>query len=368
MYLGLIALRRYQKRKGCELLEQAIGLNVNSKKIERELKTIYEKEFMAFFNKKSEKEIRLEALVDSQMKQIKEFRSKVYSLEGLTESLGNRASQAKWEVTHKTKLLTREMKERIEVIQKDYEKQIEDMKKAEDLEEEKKELAERDFLRLTTEVMEAKVELEGRSLEKASKDVEDVMGSHLWDALLPQTRTYLSTAEHIFKVLIEEREKPDYSLVGMELCKALETEINRTLVTPFLQYLNGNEKDFLNVNRVGESKGKPLYFTYLAKMVDRDNFPGMKSLTLGQYHFLLERTLKGEYALSEYSDFLNQVCPTPETGIDKGFLKRLEKVTKKYRNTIAHESAMNRSQCDRLRNLIFAGESALLKTCCRIET
>jgi len=42
MYLGLIALRRYQKRNGCRLLEQAVHLDAsNKKKIEHMLKSIY---------------------------------------------------------------------------------------------------------------------------------------------------------------------------------------------------------------------------------------------------------------------------------------------------------------------------------------
>ncbi len=45
--LGKIALRRRQKKRGCFLLEQALKKGYN-KKIERELKTIYEKEYSTY--------------------------------------------------------------------------------------------------------------------------------------------------------------------------------------------------------------------------------------------------------------------------------------------------------------------------------
>jgi len=82
MYLGLIALRRYQKRKACQLLEQAVRLNANSKsKIEQKLTSLYEKEFIAFFNKTSEKEIRLPEIIDHQLNQIRQLRSKNANLD-----------------------------------------------------------------------------------------------------------------------------------------------------------------------------------------------------------------------------------------------------------------------------------------------
>ena len=368
MHLGLIALRRHQKRTACRYLEQAIKLNVNNKEIERELKTIYEKEFMAFFKGKSEKEAKLQKIIDSQQEQIKELRSKVSSLENLTESLSDRADQAKWEVNHKTKLLTKQMKDQIEAIQTEYENQLVSVKISNESMAEEKEFTQRDFVKLTTEILEAKAELKGKPIKEAAKAVEEEMGSDMWQSLLPRTRTYLATAEHTFCMLAEEEDTPDYSLIGMELCKALEAEINRILVSPFLQHLNGNEREFLKINQVGESRGKPRYFTYLAQVVDRNNYPEIKTLTLGQYHFILQRTLKGEYALKEYRNFLDLICSSSKVQIEKRFLKRLETVTNRYRNAIAHESPMNKKECDHLQKLIFARDDALLKTCARIRT
>jgi hypothetical protein len=366
MFLGLIALRRYQKRKGRCLLEQAVRLGINNGKIERELKSIYAKEFMAFFKKRNEIEVKQQKIIASQKEQIRQLSTKAATLERLTQSLNQRVGQAKWESNKKAKLLNKGMRDQIAVIQREHEDQIAALKQAQESRDDAKELGERDFVRLTTEVMEAKAALEVRSLKESAKAVEDMMGTHLWQALSDQTRTYMATAEQVHTVLSEQEENPDYSLVGMELCKALETEINRMLVEPFVQSLNGNQTAFLKVNKTGESNGKPIYFTYLARVVDHENYPEMTSLTLGQCHFILKRALDKEYALKEYSDFLAKVCSSSGAIIGKGFLRKLKTVTKTYRNTIAHGSPMNRKQYDHLRRLVFAEKEALLTECCRL--
>jgi tetratricopeptide (TPR) repeat protein len=366
LYLGLIALRRHQKRKACRFLEQATRLNVDNSGIKRELKSIYEKEFFTFFNWKTEKEIRQEEIIDSQLEQIKELRSRVSSLDGLNKSLSGRVEQAKWEAGHKAKALNKEMQGRIATIRGDYEERIAVIKQDRESREEEKELAARDFVRLTTEIMEEKAKHERRSFEEASRTVEDLMGSRPWQAISEQTKSYLATAEHIFCLLAEE-DSPDYSMVGIEMCKALETEINRTLVEPFLKYLDGNGDHFLRINKTGEKKRKPFYFTYLAKVVDRENFPEVTTLTLGQYHFVLDRTISGEQALREYRDFLDELCCTSSVAMGRAFLKKLETLTKRYRNTIVHQSLLNRKECEHLRELIFVGEDALLRTCCSIQ-
>lgn len=368
LYLGLIALRRFQKRKACQLWEKAIELGVNNKKIEQELRSLYAKEFETFFRKRTEREIRQQEIIDTQQDETKTLRSKVASLEKRTESLSAKVEQAKRKARRQAKQQDEEMADRIAAVQQAHEGQIADLKQTNEAQEEAKELAQRDLMRLNTEIMEAKAALEGQSLAEAAKTVENIMGSEWWESLSEQTRSYLATAEQIAAVLRCQEEAPDYSLVGMELCKALETEINRVLVEPFVRNLNGNGREFLKTNQIGKSKGKPVYFTYLARIVDLKHYPEVKSLTLGQYHFVLKRTLEQEYALKEYQDFLNEMSPVPRKLIGRPFLKKLETVTKKYRNTIAHQSAMDKKQYEHLRRLIFAGKKALLKKCCRIMT
>ncbi len=365
MYLGLIALRRYQKKRALRYFELAVQLSTSNKnKIEQELKSIYEKEFSSFFNKKSEKNIRQQQIIDHQQDQIKTLRMQKDGLEKRVESLSGKLDQARWEMGHKTKMMEKEKKSHVSAIRQDYEGQIAVLKQ--EAKEEANELAARDFVRLTTEIMESKADLEAKSLATASRNVEDVLGNRLWETLSEQTRSYLATAEHIYAVLADQEEKPDYSLVGMELCKALETELNLRLVKPFITSLNGNKSSFLKLNQTGERKERPSYFTYLAMMADEANYPEVKGLTLGQYHFVLKLTLDGDYTLKEYEGFLDEICDSSGTTIGKTFLRNIEIVTKKYRNAIAHQSPMNKNQYDHLRKLIFTGKKALLRTCCEI--
>lgn len=367
MHLGLIALRRHQKKKACRLLEQAVRLNCNNKnKIEHKLKSIYEKEFLSFFKEKSEKKIRQQGIINHQLDQIRRLRSKNANLEKRVETLISKLDQARWETDHKAKLMNKEVKDYVGLIRKDYEDQVAAMKQV--AREEAKELAERDFARLTMDILESKADLEVKSLATAGQRVEEKMGNCSWKALSEETRSYLATAEQVYTVLTEQEEKPDYSLVGMELCKALEVEINQKLVEPFTGFLNGNKAKFLKTNQTGEKQGRPTYFTYLAKVVDQINYPKVRSLTLGQYHFILKLTLEEDYALKDYGVFLDTVCATSGALIGKTFREKLETIVKRYRNVIAHRSSMNKKQYAHLKELVFSGNGALLNTCCVIKS
>ena len=367
VYLGLIALRRYQKRTAYQFWEQAVRLHAGNKtKIERELKSIYHKEFISFFKEKSENETGMQRIIDHQLDQIRQLRSKNASLEKRVESLSAKVDQTKWEISRKAKQLDKEMKHHVSSIQEDYENKIVVLQ--EEAKAEAQELAQRDFIRLTTEIMESKAGREVQSFDAAAGTVENKVGKRTWQAFSEQTRLYLATAEQVYALLTEQEEKPDYSLVGMELCKALETEINQRLIEPFAEHLDGDQSEFLRISQTGTHKDRPLYFTYLAKVADRNNYPEVISLTLGQYCFALKLTLKGDYALKEYGNFLDWICATSGTIIGKTFYNKLETVVKKYRNMIAHQSPMNKNEYDHLRELVLFGDDALLITCCEIES
>jgi len=108
MYLGLIALRRFKKRKAYRFLEQALRLNGGSNiEIKQKLKSIYEQEFVSFFREKSEKERRQQEIIDHQLDQIRQLRSKNANLEERVERLSAKMDQARWKNRHKKKLLNK---------------------------------------------------------------------------------------------------------------------------------------------------------------------------------------------------------------------------------------------------------------------
>lgn len=361
MYLGLIALRRYQKRKGCRLLEEAIRLGVDKGRIEKQLKSIYEKEFVAFFHKIDERSAEQQIIIERQLKNIGELGQKIASLEKWNQSLVEKLNQVKWRENREKNLFKRDMNAQIDNLRDAYEEKIVSMESKVASLEEDKEQAENHLLRLTVEIMEGKAGLAGRSLGETTSVIEKIMGKENWLALSEQTKIYLATAEHTFNLFKNEGENPDYSLVGMELCKALETELNKRLVEPFIEYLNGKKTEFLRVNQNGENKGKPTYFTYLARVVDDINYPQMDSLTLGQYLFVLKLAFERDYALHDYINFLSEKCNGSGGILGRGFLEKLEIVTQRYRNAIAHQSPMVKEEYESLRTFVFNENEALLK-------
>ena len=235
VHLGLMALRNRKKRLGCSFLEQAIRLGANNSKIEREVKSIYEKEFIVFFHKEKETELRQQELNKKQTEEIQQLRVKISSLEKLNQRLTRKVEQTKWHANRERNVLKRDMNVQIEHLREDYEEKMASIRLV--APDEEREQAEGHFARLTTEIMESKAELDGSSLSEVKRCLEEIFGEPYWRKLSEQTRTYLATAEHTFNLLLEE--DPDYSLVGMELCKALETELNRKLVDPFVAFMEG---------------------------------------------------------------------------------------------------------------------------------
>ncbi|MCP4551730.1 MAG: hypothetical protein GY834_06755 [Bacteroidetes bacterium] len=215
--------------------------------------------------------------------------------------------------------------------------------------------------------MEAKSQKQKQSFDDVRKRVETTLGTDLWMMMSKETRSYLSTAEHAFSMLDKKSEETDFSLVGMELCKALETEINNKLVWPFVKKINGEKEHFLSINKISEIKGLPVYFTMLAKVADNQNYPETTNLTLGQYLFALKKTLEGEYALDAYGNYLEKMSESSGIYIGRKFLQKLRIVTNGYRNSIVHYTHMDFQQCIRLRDLIFLKSDSLLVACCKAQ-
>lgn len=359
MHLGKIALRKNQKLKAWRFMEKALQLNTkNKKKIKRELKLLYEQEFVKFFEEHSETQINQQKIIDAQLDKISNLRRQNTDLKNQINNLNDKVGQMKWETGHQVKTIDREMKNEILLIREKYKNQIAQLKQ--ESENDSKEMAQLKFVKLTTEIMESKSSLEKQSFSASAQIVKNIIGARSWEKLPENIQIYLTTAEQIYTVLKSQNGKSDYSLVGLELCKALETTINLVLVEPFVEYIESSQTEFLRINQIGEKSNKPVYFTYLSKVVDQNNYPEVNSLTLGQYHFVLKRTLESEYALNEYARFLDKIHADFGINIEKQFLDTLEIITKQYRNAIAHKSSMDKKQYEELRKLVFIGKDSLL--------
>jgi len=286
-------------------------------------------------------------------------------LKNKNNSISKKVKETKAKTGFAIRQTRNDMESQMEKIQSNYEKQIVDLEQAMEADESKKESNQRKMLRLTLEIMEAKSQKQKQSFDDAQKRIEAILGTDLWMMMSKEARSYLSTAEHAFLMLDKNSEGTDFSLVGMELCKALETEINNKLVWPFVKEIDGAEH-FLSINKISEIKGLPIYFTMLAKVVDNQNYPEITNLTLGQYLFVLKKTLEGEYALDAYGNYLENMSDSSGIYIGRKFLQKLKIVTHDYRNSIVHYSHMDFQQCIRLRELIFLKKDSLLATCCKV--
>ncbi len=365
MQLGLIALRRLQKKKAYYYLEKAHELG-GGKTVEKKIKAIYQNEFLEFFNRKSENEKKLSRTNIHLKTEISILEEKIRNLENKNSIVSKKEKNIKIKMGQTIRQTKTYMDNQISKIQTDYEKQIADLEQAMEIEEAKKEAVQKKNINLNLKILESKAKAKKPSFDQAAKAVERIMGEDPWNSLSKLSRSYLATAEHAFSLLDKNSVDTDFSLVGMELCKTLETEINLKLVTPFIDKSHGNTS-FLKMNRTGVKKDQPIYYTMLAKVADNENYPEIKTLTLGQYLFVLKKTLEGEMALDDYGLFLDDIQESSKIIIGRKFSQKLKIVTQRYRNSIVHYTHMNHQQCQNLRELVFARKDSLLMDTCKIN-
>ena len=363
MHLGFIALRNHQKRKGCYFLEHALQLKVDDNRIKKELKYLYEKEFIRFFNTRKDEDLKKQALNDTLHHQVKKLSAKIHLLETNIAILKAKANQTRSQATRNVRIKSREMDSQMAIFSKKYQEKIAEIENEKIALEEEKDKDPIVYVKLSDELFNSTLTTENLSFHQTSETIKDTFELELWQSLSRQTKYYLVTAEQIYSILSKSDDVKDYSLIGLEWCKALELEINRKFVAPFPEYLGQGGEDFLRLNKTGERKNKPIYLSYLAQVIDKSNYPDTNALTLGQFHFALKQCVKHDYPFESFRQFMNEILsPSGEKGL-RLFSEKLGVVVKKYRNSIAHQSSMNREQCQQLRELVFSGENSLLRLC-----
>lgn len=363
MYLGLIALRRYQKKKAYRLLEHALEFQVDDRRLKKNLKTLYEKEFVRFFNAQRDKEQKKQEALDSQQEQIKKLLAEIHLHKTNIAILKSRTKHTVSHVKQNIRLKSKELDNRISVVKKNYQEIIVEIEK------EKAELKRENevdpviFVNLSDELFESELKIEQLSFQQTVENIKNTVELDLWQSLSRQTKFYVVTAEHTFSIFSKSDGIKDFSMIGLEYCKALELEINKKFTAPFGEYVIDRKEQFLKNDQTGERNNKPTYSSYLSMVVDEKNYPSINSLTLGQFHFALKQSLKNSYNLQEFREFIDGLFSDNLKGTPFLFSEKLGVVVKRYRNVIAHLSSMNRVECDHLRELIFFGNDSLLRIC-----
>lgn len=365
MHLGFIALRRHRRKKAARFLEQALRLS-KDKKLERRLKTLYEKEILRFLHARIREEERLSTTISSLNSQVASLKSEIIALKRQNSAITDTARKTRTETSYKLRQAKKELKHRVDRLQTDYEIQIAELEQAMMEEETQKEAARKKMVGLTLEIMESKARAKQHLFDQAACRLETQMGPDRWKGLTRQTRSFLATAEHAFSVMDRASDRTDFSLIGMELCKALETEINLKLVQPFITALGDDTGTFLAANLTGYAKGLPAYYSMLARVADKVHYPDTTTLTLGQYLFVLRKTLEGDYTLDAYGNYIEHLQAGSDAVIGRRFLQKLKTVTQDYRNAIVHHAPMTLDSCHTLRRLIFLEPDALLVICSRL--
>ncbi|MCP4754945.1 MAG: hypothetical protein GY866_29055 [Proteobacteria bacterium] len=363
MHLGFIALRRFRKRKACRLLEHALQLNVDDTRIKKELKTIYEREFVGFFNTQKEEEKKKQDVIDRQLEQIKKLLAKQHILETNTAILKARMKQTRSQVTRKIKTKAREMDGQMADFSLKYREKMAEIDKEKTALAENKDIDPVIYVNLNDELFESEPNTAHFTFHQAVESAKSSFELELWQSLSRLTKIYLVTAEQTLSLFSRSGDIKDFGLIGLEYCKALELEVNRRFVAPFVDYLGKDKAEFLKTCRIGVKKNKPKYYGYLPMVVDENNYPGINSLTLGQFHFSLDRSLKNDYILNGYRQFINGVLSDNQKPTILLLKEKLGVVVKRYRNAIAHRSSMNREECEHLRELVFSGKDSLLRIC-----
>ena len=189
-----------------------------------------------------------------------------------------------------------------------------------------------------------------------------------WTKLSEKSQTYLVTSKVMFDDLEEIEDISDFSGVCILVTKALELEMFNRFYTDFLEYLNGKYgEDYLKYpsslihvkyNKYGENE----------RSILRD-----KNFSLGKVVYLLspkKNYRRSDYKIKYDEKVLLNFCKecilsnkNDEEIMNKldNYAKRIDEITKKYRNPSAHRNAIQKVNAEECFNLVLDVEKLLKK-------
>ncbi len=166
-----------------------------------------------------------------------------------------------------------------------------------------------------------------------------------WDELDSLTKKFIPLAEYLYSKL-QKYNKPDYSPVILELCRAIENEF---LLKIFRKYTldlvtrKGNNLDaFLATDRASfELKTKTGQFVKAVSKAARTRKP---EYTLGQMNVILSitsdlRIVAKSPLLKDFVDYLKDNTVVNNL-LDSEYIKKINEIVNKYRNPSAHPEFM----------------------------
>ena len=166
-----------------------------------------------------------------------------------------------------------------------------------------------------------------------------------WEELDSLTRKFIPLAEYLFSKL-QKYDKPDYSPVILELCRAIENEFLLKIFRKYTldiisRYPNRNRLyDFLSTDQSYLSRETGVF----AKAVIKAHRTGKPEYTLGQMNTIMSlmnnRSIVAQSPLLQDFDSYLQSKTVQEDLLDTTFIQGINRIVNDYRNPSAHPEFM----------------------------
>lgn len=178
-----------------------------------------------------------------------------------------------------------------------------------------------------------------------------------WEDFDLLTKNFLPLAEYLYSKL-QKYEKPDYSPVILELCRAIENEFLLKIFTKYtLDLLNRKGEDldvFLSTDKSSEDlKSKTASFAKTVSNARRSKKP---AFTLGQMNVILSmtkstKTVTKSPLLKDFVDYLN-INTEANNLLDDSYIKKINDIVENYRNPSAHPEYMTLEKANECRAIM----------------
>lgn len=178
-----------------------------------------------------------------------------------------------------------------------------------------------------------------------------------WDELEDLTRRLIPVAEYLFSKL-QKYEKPDYSPVILELCRAIENEFLLKIFSKYTQDLilrKGRGLDaFLATDRAKNNlKNKTGAFVKAINKAARTRRP---EYTLGQMNTIMSivnetQTLNESPLLQDFKDYLDNETVASDL-LNAQYIHKINELVERYRNPSAHPGYMDFEKAKRCKEIM----------------
>ena len=201
----------------------------------------------------------------------------------------------------------------------------------------------------------SKLDIQGEELEDYYALSQSLYSK--WDELDALTKKFIPLAEYLYSKL-QKYDKPDYSPVILELCRAIENEFLLKIFRKYTLDLVGrkgtNLDSFLATDRASfELKDKTGQFVKAVSKTARTKKP---EYTLGQMNTIL--SISGDSQIVAKSpllkDFVDYLKDNTEVNdlLDSKYIKKINDIVNKYRNPSAHPEFMSLEKANECREIM----------------